>query len=378
MRADRFIEQSPLLRARVLGQAGLVTRAQAVAGGISIESVRWALASGRWLVLHPGVYLTTPGRDDWEVRTVAILLSVGGRVALAGPSARFAWGLERREPETARLIIPASRRAPVRAGLAVTRTRHFDERVHQTAWPHRTTVEHSVLDVERHEPADRMLALVSRACQQGLTSESRLAAALASRAGHPHGALLLECLADVGSGAESAAEIRYIRDVERAHGLPAATRQAVLGHCPALRQPVRERSSWCSRSTDVWATRAGPAGCGTASGTELRRGRVDSRCAGTGPTSPAHPAPSPTRSGVCCSCGVGEARRYRAGDVTVTCGCRPRRERRCRVHPVGFWPHRMHTTGPGQAAVSCLSWSATARAAARPARLAPIVEADGP
>lgn len=230
MRADRFIEQSPLLRARVLGQAGLVTRAQAVAGGISIESVRWALASGRWLVLHPGVYLTTPGRDDWEVRTVAILLSVGGRVALAGPSARFAWGLERREPETARLIIPASRRAPVRGGLAVTRTRHFDERVHRTAWPHRTTVEHSVLDVERHEPADRMLALVSRACQQGLTSESRLAEALASRAGHPHGALLLECLADVGSGAESAAEIRYIRDVERAHGLPAATRQAVLGH----------------------------------------------------------------------------------------------------------------------------------------------------
>ena len=95
VRADRSIEQSPLLRARVLGQAGLVTRAQAIAGGISLESVRWALASGRCLALHPGVYPTTPGRDDWELRAVAVLLSVGGPVALAGASARFAWGLER-------------------------------------------------------------------------------------------------------------------------------------------------------------------------------------------------------------------------------------------------------------------------------------------
>lgn len=198
-------------------------------GGISLESVRWALASGRWVALHPGVYLTTPGRDDWEVRAVSVLLSVGGPVALAGSSARFAWGLERREPETADVVIPAARRAAVRPGLVVTRTRRFDEQVHATAWPHRTTVEHSVLAVKRSDPADRVLALVARACQQGLTSEARLAEALASRPGQPHAALLRECLADVGAGAESAAEIRYVRDVERAHGLPVATRQVVLG-----------------------------------------------------------------------------------------------------------------------------------------------------
>ncbi|NUQ31668.1 MAG: hypothetical protein HOP99_02400 [Dermatophilaceae bacterium] len=111
----------------------------------------------------------------------------------------------------------------------MTRTRHFDRQVHPTAWPHRTTVEHSVLALDRSEPADRVLALVSRACQQGLTTEARLADALALRPGQAHAALLRECLADVRAGAESAAEIRYIRDVERAHGLPAATRQAVLG-----------------------------------------------------------------------------------------------------------------------------------------------------
>jgi hypothetical protein len=229
MRADRVIDQSPLLRARVLGQAGLVTRVQALSGGVGLESLRWALASGRWLTVHPGVYLTTPGRDDWEVRAVGALLSVGGRVALAGASARFAWGLERQEPQTLQLIVPASRRAPVREGVSVTRTRHFEERVHATAWPHRTTVEHSVLEVHARDPLDRVLALVARACQQHQTTEERLVAALASRPGQPHGALLRECLADVGAGAESAAEVRYIRDVERGHGLPAAVRQAVLG-----------------------------------------------------------------------------------------------------------------------------------------------------
>ncbi len=160
---------------------------------------------------------------------MAAMLSVGGRVALTGVSARFAWGLERREPPTTHLLLPATRRAPVRRHLIVTRTRHFDERVHPTAWPHRTTVEHSVLDVGKDEPIDRVLGLVARACQQGLTSEPRLLEALAARPGQAHGSLLRECLADIGSGAESAAEIRYIRDVERAHALPTAVRQAVLG-----------------------------------------------------------------------------------------------------------------------------------------------------
>ena len=229
VRADRFIEQTPRLRARVLGQAGLVSRTQALSAGIGLEAIRWAVASGRWVAVHPGVYLTTPGRDDWDVRAVGALLSVGGQVALGGASARFAWGLERHEPKALHLIVPASRRAPVRDRMRVTRTRHFEERVHASAWPHRTTVEHSVLEVQARDPVDRVLALVARACQQRQTSEAALLEALASRRGQPHGTFLRECLGDIGSGAESAAEIRYIRDVERVHGLPTATRQAVLG-----------------------------------------------------------------------------------------------------------------------------------------------------
>ena len=101
MRADRFIEQSPRL-------------------------------------------LTTPGRDDWEVRAVGALLSVGGQVALSGASARFAWGLERHEPNDLHLIVLASRVRPS-ATACGSLARGTSRRVHASVWPHRTTVEHSVL-----------------------------------------------------------------------------------------------------------------------------------------------------------------------------------------------------------------------------------------
>lgn len=39
---------------------------------------------------------------------------------------------------------------------------------------------------------------------------------------------MLAALADVGDGAQSNLELRYVRNVERAHGLPAAQRQAKI------------------------------------------------------------------------------------------------------------------------------------------------------
>lgn len=229
MLVDRVLKDSPRLRAQVSGQAGLIGRGQALAAGIGDEAIRWAVASGRWTAVHPGVYLTTPGRDDWEVRAVAALLFVGRPAALAGPSAALAWGLERREPESVHVIVPAGRRASIRDGIDVTRSRRFDERVDDWAWPHRTAVEHTVLDLGMRSPLDRVLAVAARACQRRLTDEGRLAEALAGRPDQTHRALLRECLTDVGTGAESAAEVRYIRDVERAHGLPIALRQQHIG-----------------------------------------------------------------------------------------------------------------------------------------------------
>lgn len=79
------------------------------------------------------------------------------------------------------------------------------------------------------EAADEAIALAALACQKGLTWDEALLAALARRRGHRWGTLLTEALVDIGAGAQSTFEVRYVRDVERAHGLPPGRPQQPTG-----------------------------------------------------------------------------------------------------------------------------------------------------
>ena len=219
----------PLLRARAAGQSGLLTRAQALAGGLSAKALEWRLASGRWSVVHPGVYQTMPGRDGWETRAVAAMLHAGPGAALCHDSAGHAWGLVRHEPDPIRVVIPAGRRVRDVPGVVITRSRRVPERVHPTAWPHRTTPEHTVLDLGADHGPDRAIRVAAKAIGLELTTPERLREALGRRARQPDRSLLLEVLADVADGCESPAERRYVREVERAHGLPQGRHQTRMG-----------------------------------------------------------------------------------------------------------------------------------------------------
>ncbi|OFE16556.1 hypothetical protein BA895_02890 [Humibacillus sp. DSM 29435] len=218
-----------LLRARIAGQAGLFSRPQALGAGITDDTIAWRVKTGRWVTVHPGVYLTTPGRDDWEMRAVAGLLYVGAPSGLRGASAAFAWGLVPSPPALLEVVVPAQRRGTSKVGLTVVRSRKASERMHPSAWPHRTTVEHTVLDLSMGAGVDRFVSLAARALQRGLASEQTLVDALSGRPNQSHRVLVTEALTDVAAGAESAAERRYINDVERAHGLPEGRRQARAG-----------------------------------------------------------------------------------------------------------------------------------------------------
>ena len=210
-------------------QAGLVTRAQCLAAGLSDEALGWRVESGRWQRVHPGVYLTTPGRDGWEVAAVGAFLRAVSTdlddAALAGDAAGFVLGVVSRQPSTIEVVVPGHRRVQECEGLSVRRTARFDEVLDPVSYPWRTSAPVTVLDCAGHRSPDGALAVVSRAVQRRLTSAGALAGELRARRRHPHGALLREVLADINEGAESAAEVRYVRDVERAHGLPVAVRQ---------------------------------------------------------------------------------------------------------------------------------------------------------
>ena len=70
---------------------------------------------------------------------------------------------------------------------------------------------------------------MTRAVQQRVVSSESLLAALTERKLHPRRKLLTTLLADVAEGVESNLELAYLRDVERAHGLPRGRRNRYRG-----------------------------------------------------------------------------------------------------------------------------------------------------
>ncbi|MGO4661785.1 type IV toxin-antitoxin system AbiEi family antitoxin domain-containing protein [Terrabacter sp. 2TAF16] len=216
----------PLLAARIRGQSGLVTREQALAAGLTEKAIRWRVSSGRWTVVHPRVFLTEPGRSGWDLRAVAALLHVGRPAALHGPSAGHAWTMLNRPDDPIEVVVPLGRSGRARDGITIVRSRHFDERLDPTAWPHRVTAAHTVFDLCAGQTLDRSVAVMAKAQQLRLCTPEQLLRALAARPRQPRRRMLLEALGEVRDGVESAAEYRYVRDVERAHRLPVGRRQA--------------------------------------------------------------------------------------------------------------------------------------------------------
>lgn len=194
------------------------------------DAVQWRVSSGRWVRLRDGVFLTRPGRDDWHVSATAdLLLCLSGNpaadAALCGRSALYLWGLERRAPAVTEVVVPYERAVAPRPRLKVRRSVRWEDLVDETAYPWRTTLPATLLDVAAQGTAIDALSTVARAVQKEVVSVGELRAELARRQGHRHGRVLGPALADVEDGAQSGAEVLYVRDVERAHRLPRASRQ---------------------------------------------------------------------------------------------------------------------------------------------------------
>jgi very-short-patch-repair endonuclease len=153
---------------------------------------------------------------------------VGTGAAWAFGTAGFAQGLLRAPPSMVHLVVDAAATPEAPDGVRVHRSRFADARVDDLHWPWRTRAEETILDLSESGTVDEVTALLGRAFQRGLTTEATLRSLLAGRARHPHRGLLQDLLADVARGAESAMEVRFLRDVERAHGLPRGRRQAPM------------------------------------------------------------------------------------------------------------------------------------------------------
>jgi hypothetical protein len=118
-------------------------------------------------------------------------------------------------------------------GVVIHRSSRFLVASHPVLQPPRTRVEETVLDLVQAAPTfEDAFGWLCRAAGRRLTTPVRLRIALDARAKTRWRSEIIGALAEIAGGVQSILEHRYVRDVERAHGLPAARRQAKIVRGP--------------------------------------------------------------------------------------------------------------------------------------------------
>ena len=224
-------DEHPITWAELLDfQSRVVSRRQALGQGMSRDAVRRRSQSGAWQRLHRGTYATFSGVPPREARLWAAVLRAGPGAVLSHETAAEVHGLIDKPSKIIHVTVSADRN-PAKAGAIRGVVVHRSRRVVRQALPPwqlpRTPVAETVLDlVAASQSFDDAYSWLSRATGRGLVSAGTIKAALAERKRIRWREWLTEALDDVADGIMFPLERRYVRDVERAHGLPAARRQA--------------------------------------------------------------------------------------------------------------------------------------------------------
>jgi hypothetical protein len=206
-------------------QCGVIASWQAKAANISPRQMQGLIRSERWQRLQFGVYAAFSGEPSREAVLWAAVLRSGPRSILSHETAAELDGLRVRSRLIHVTVPERQHRSPV-AGIAIHRsTRELAVR-RQGRLPLRTAVEETVLDLAQVATSfDDVVALLARACQQRLTTPFLISETLRLRERARWRTEIEQALGDVDAGAHSVLEYRYVRDVERPHGLPVAERQ---------------------------------------------------------------------------------------------------------------------------------------------------------
>lgn len=220
-------EIPPSLSEAARFQAGVVSRQQALRFGMSVGTIKWQLKRGRWRQVHPGVYATFTGPADRAAQLWAAVLYTGNGAQLSHETAAEVNGLADRQSRLIHVTIPAGRRVRQPHGVKMHLSAYLDARARfPRGIPPHTLVEETVIDlVNAAGSLDEACGWITAAFGRRLTGEWPLRRALSARRKLRWRGQLEELIAAAAGGAHSLLELRYDRDVERAHGLPRARRQ---------------------------------------------------------------------------------------------------------------------------------------------------------
>jgi hypothetical protein len=220
----------------------VLTRSQARTAGLSDRIIDGLLTRGHWQRLHRGVYAAFSGPPPARALMRAALLRAGPAAVLSHQTAALLWSLmlppDRADGDsrsgsaysglTTPIHLTVSSGSPARptAGVIVHYSGRLARARHPALDPPRTRLEETVLDLAAAAlSADDAVSWLLQACGSRRTTPGRLAAALGERGRMRWRREVERALDPANSGVHSPLEYRYVRYVERPHGLPAGTRQ---------------------------------------------------------------------------------------------------------------------------------------------------------
>lgn len=211
-------------------QEGVLRMTQATGAGMAADSVRNQVRNGRWQKIQRGVYATFTGTPSRRAELWAALLRAGPDAVLSHQTAAELYGLLDNPSPVIHVTVPhetnPARRGKI-PGVVVHRSRSISRTRHPALTPPRTRVEETVLDlIECSKSFDEAYDWICRAIGGRRTTAERLRAALDGRPRFRWRRDIELALGDASEGVLSLLELRYVRGVERPHGLPAAKRQA--------------------------------------------------------------------------------------------------------------------------------------------------------
>jgi predicted transcriptional regulator of viral defense system/very-short-patch-repair endonuclease len=214
-------------------QAGVLTRTQALRIGVSPDALRARLRAGHWQRLQRGVYATFTGEPGWEAQLWAALRRAGPDAVLSHYTAAELARITDQRSSAVHVTVPRQQHVTPIRGVVLHRSSRIELARHIGTLPPRTGIEETTLDLTQCSPTlDDALAWLARACGAQLTTAALLRATMDSRVRVRWRRELALALDDIGDGAHSILELRYIRRVERPHRLPRAQRQARAGGGP--------------------------------------------------------------------------------------------------------------------------------------------------
>jgi very-short-patch-repair endonuclease len=212
-------------RQLVAEQDGVLTRQQALHGGLSEDQWQWRLDSDRWQALCPGVVVTHTGPVTPHQLSWAAVLVAGPAACLSGDAALLELGLAVGPLQVLHVAVPYGRSvtprrlAPASAPTVQVQARRVSALAqlrHPARRPAAVRAAPAVLHAAAWARSDRAAEWrIAAAVQQRLVLPQDLRRSLAVLPRLPRRPLISTVLDDVEHGAHAASELDFLRFLRR-------------------------------------------------------------------------------------------------------------------------------------------------------------------